>query len=142
MAFGDDDLELAFQLHVIDLLTEADLTTTSSEQVLVDRWFPRETLQSRGFVDAQGARTPQFEQAAVEALETLPSRLDTARKLGLLGACYRIAVVDREFRIGEGTVLLMAARLLGLSDEDFDGFLATRAAATGMSAAMLDRDDG
>lgn len=141
MAFDDEDLELAFQIHVIDLLCGADLATTTSEQALVDRWFPRETLQSRGFSNPDGTRTARLHDAAVEALATLPGRLVQARKLELLGACFRIAVADREFRSGEGTVLLMAARLLGLSDEVFDGFLGDRPTAMGMSAAWLDRAD-
>ena len=137
--FDDEDLELAFQLHVIDLVTAADLTTTGPEQALVDRWFPKEVLRADGFVDEAGKRTARFQDAAVEALERLPGLLDQDRKLALLEACYRIAVVDREFRIGEGLVLLMAARLLGLADIDFDAFLAARPGGAGMSAAVLDR---
>lgn len=144
--YDDDDLELAFQLHVADLVIAADLVTTSSEAAFVDRHFPRSLLEERGFVDpVTGARTPAFDDAAVEALSVLATRRTRAEKLDLLEACYKIAVVDRSFRLGEGAVVLMAARLLGLSDDDFDGFIADHARAAGgpspMTAAMLDDHD-
>lgn len=138
MPYDDDDLELAFQLHVADLLVEADLVATEDEKALVERYFPLAVLRDRGFADETGARTPAFDDAAVEAMAVLPGRLERIAKLDLLEACYRLAVVDREFRIGEGSVLLMAARLLGLSDADFDGFLERKGSA-GMTAALLDR---
>ena len=141
MAFEEEDLELAFQLHVIGLLCGADLVTTFPEEELVERWFPRAMLESRGFARPDGTHTARLHDAAVEALATLPGRLDEARKLELLEACFRIAVADREFRFGEGTVLLMAARLLGLSDGVFDGFLKGRPNTMGMTAAAIDRDD-
>ncbi|MEQ1505784.1 MAG: TerB family tellurite resistance protein [Myxococcota bacterium] len=135
------ELALAFQLHVADLVTSADLATTDNEQAAFDRNFPRETLLAAGFVDPDGARTPRLYDAAVEALATLPARLTVDQKLTLLDACWRIAVADRALRLGEGAVLLMAARLLGLSDAEFDGFLGGYPEAEGLSAAVLDRED-
>lgn len=137
---SDPDLALAFQLHVMDLLTEADLTTTDDERAFLDRHFPLQDLQAAGFCDAAGARTAAFQDAAVRALEVLPKGLDDAGKLALLDACYRLALADGEFRLGEGAVILMAARLLGLSDAAFDDFVASRGGSPGMTAAELDRD--
>jgi hypothetical protein len=136
--FEDDDLELAFQLHVFDEVIAADAVQTEREKEFLDLCFPSEVLRTAGFVDEAGARTPRFQAATAEALATLPGRLSLAAKLDLLEAIFRLAVVDRTFRIGEGTVLLQAARALGLSDEDFDRFLSRRPAAMGMSAELLD----
>jgi hypothetical protein len=140
MPFDDDDLELAFQLHVSTLLVEADLVTTDDEAAFLARHFPVDLLRERGFADAAGARTERFHDAAVEALATLPGKLDRLAKLDLLEACYKLALADGEFRIGEGAVLLMGARLLGLSDAEFDRFLERRGGPAGMTAAVIDRD--
>ena len=138
MAFDDEDLELAFQLHVIEELLDSDFGTTALENQLVERWFPLEIRRSRGMVDDTGP-TARYREAVEAAHARLPTRLDHARKLELLGCCYRIAVADREFRLGEGAVLLAAARALGLGDDDFDAFLHGRPGATGMTAAALSR---
>jgi uncharacterized tellurite resistance protein B-like protein len=140
VAFDEDDLELAFQLHVVDLIVAADQRTTNPEQAFLDRHFPADELRARGFVDEAGARTQKAQDAAMEALAVLPRSLSIPAKHDLLDACFRLAVIDREFRLGEGAVLLMASRLLGLPDDDFDRFLAARPRAAGMSAALLDRD--
>lgn len=141
MDFDPADLALAFQLYVVDLVVEADLVKTDAEVAFRERHWPAEQLRLRGFLDEQGQRTQRFHDAAVQALETLPKRLDREGKLSLLQACYAIAVVDHEFRLGEGGVLLMAARLLGLSDADFDAFLGAQREAQGMTAAAIDLDD-
>lgn len=139
--FEDDELELAFLLHVADLVTGADQVTTEAERVFLAAAFPNDELAAAGFVDAAGERTPRAADAAVEALAVLPRRLDRPAKHDLLHAAFRLAVVDRTFRIGEGAVLLMASRLLGLPDDDFDAFLAARPEAHGMTVALLDRPD-
>lgn len=140
MAFDDDDLELAFQLHVVDLVIEADLVTSEDEAAFVARFFAPSLLAERGFVDAHGARTPKFDDAAVEALRVLPTARTHAEKVDLLEAIFRIAVVDRTFRLGEGGIVLMAARLLGLTDAEFDAFLQAHPESEGMTASMLDAD--
>lgn len=139
--FADDDLELAFQLHVAGLLAEADLVTSVPEQEFMARHFPTDLLVQHGFADASGERTQRFHDAAVEALSVLPGKLDRHAKLDLLEACYKLAIADFEFRIGEGAVLLMAARLLGLSDADFDAFVERRGGPPGMKASVIDRED-
>ena len=141
LPFDDEDLELAFQLHVAGLLAEADLVTSVPEQEFLASHFPDALLVQHGFVDPSGARTQRFHDAAVEALAALPGKLDRHGKLDLLEAVYKLAIADDEFRIGEGAVLLMAARLLGVSDEEFDHFVERRGAPPGMRAAVIDRDD-
>jgi hypothetical protein len=139
--FDDDDLELAFQLHVAGLLVQADLVTSVPEQEFLARHFPSDLLAQHGFADPAGNRTQRLDDAAVEALSVLPGKLDRFAKLDLLEACYKLAIVDDEFRMGEGAVLLMAARLLGLTDEEFDHFVERRGGPPGMKAAQIDRDD-
>lgn len=141
MGFDDDDLRIAFQLHVMDLLAQADLVTTDAEREYLERRLPLAMLVDRGFSLPDGARTERLEDAAVEALNALPKRLSVADKLALLEDCYQLAVADRTFGMGEGGVLLMAARLLGMADSAFDEFVDRRGGPPGMTAAQLDRDD-
>jgi uncharacterized tellurite resistance protein B-like protein len=141
MGFSDDDLRLAFQVHVMELLAKADLVTTESEREFMEAKFPRSLLLARGFADADGNPTGLREDAAVEALGSLPRSLSATEKLALLEDCYQLAVADRTFGLGEGGVMLMAARLLGMTDAAFDEFVDRRGGPPGMTAAQLDRDD-
>jgi uncharacterized tellurite resistance protein B-like protein len=136
----DDDLELAFQLHVMNQLAEADLNATQDERVFLDRHFPLQDLVAAGFKTPAGAWTDAYDEAAVQALAVLPKRLAHAAKLDLLEACYKLAIADGEFKMGEGAVILMAARLLDLSDDDFDHFVERSGGPPGMTAAELDRE--
>ena len=138
MDFEPSALRLAFQLHAVDLVVLADDVTTEAERDYVARMFPEPELRRHGFVDDRGARTPRFQEAAVRALDVLPRTLSSTEKRTLLGSVFDAAIVDDEFRLGEGTVVLMAARLLGLSDEAFDAFLGSRREASGVTVAMLD----
>ncbi len=141
MAFDDEDLRIAFQLHVMDLLAQADLVTTEAERAYVERRLPLAMLVERGFSEASGERTGRLAEAAVEALDVLPKRLSMPDKLALLEDCYQLAVTDRSLGMGEGSVLLMASRLLGLPDAAFDDFVDRRGGPPGVTAALLDRDD-
>lgn len=136
----EDDLELAFQLHVMNQLAEADLQNSKDEQAFIARHFPLQDLVAAGFKTADGAWTDAYDEAAVQALSVLPKRLGETAKLDLLEACYKLAVADGEFKMGEGAVILMAARLLGLSDDAFDTFVERRGGPPGMTAAELDRE--
>lgn len=141
MAFALDELRLAFQLHVVDLVVQDDQITTDAEAAFLSRAFPAERLQSAGFVDANG-RTARFQEAAVRALDVLPSALDDAEKRDLLERCFAAAMADEVLRIGEASVVLMASRLLGVSDEAFDAFLVEHGEAHGVTVELLDRGDG
>jgi uncharacterized tellurite resistance protein B-like protein len=132
-------LVLALQLHLVDRVVGADLLESSGEHASLERHFPRATLQEAGLVDTRGVRTERFQRALAQALTELPHRLGHEAKLDLLHSIVRIAVADRAFRLGEGEVVLWAARLLGLSDDEFDAFMASYPEATGMSAAAIER---
>lgn len=141
MGFEQEELELAFQLHVMDMVVQADLVTTDAEREHLERSFPLDMLVERGFSHPDGTRTDRLQDAAVEALEVLPRVLNGDGKLALLEACYRLAISDDSFGLGEGGVLLMAARLLGIPDATFDDFVDRRGAPPGMTAAQIDRVD-
>lgn len=135
---AQDALRLAFQLYAVDLVVDADDITTKAEAAFRDRLFPDATLRQHGFVDADGRRTPRFQEAAVRALDVLPRQLTELQKQELVARVFDAAVVDDEFRLGEGSVVLMAARLLGIDDESLDSYLARRQESRGVTVAMLD----
>lgn len=142
MGFEQEELELAFQLHVMDMLVQADLVTTQAERDHLESLYPLAMLIQQGFSEADGTRTERLQDAAMEALEVLPRTLDGEQKLALLDTCYQLAISDRSFGMGEGSVLLMAARLLGIPDATFDDFVDRRGGPPGMTSAQLDREDG
>jgi uncharacterized tellurite resistance protein B-like protein len=134
----EKSLVLALQLHLVDRVVGADLLKSSGENRSLERYFPRPVLQGAGLVDAHGERTALFQTALAQALIVLPQRLSHEAKLELLHLVVQIALADRAFRLGEGEVILWAARLLGLSDDDFDAFIASYPEAVGMTASVLD----
>ncbi len=133
-----EDLELAFLVHVVDLVVRADDVTTEAEASFVARAFPEAQLRERGFVDETGARTARLQEAAVEALTVLPRELSMGAKHALLHKAFDAAVADDVFRLGEGSLVLMASRLLGVTDDAFERFLASRREASGVTVDMLD----
>jgi uncharacterized tellurite resistance protein B-like protein len=134
----EKSLVLALKLHLVDRVVGADLLESSGEHASLARCFPPGTLQEAGLVDSAGVRTERYQRALAQALVELPRRLGHEAKLDLLHTVVRIAVADRAFRLGEGEVVLWAARLLGLSDDEFDAFMASYPEATGMRASILD----
>lgn len=140
MAFDLEELQLAFQLHVIDLVVQDDAVTSDAEAAFLARMFPEAVLHTRGFFD-EGGRTERFQEAAVQALDVLPQVLTEAQKHELLERCFEAAMVDDELRLGEASVVLMASRLLGIPDQAFEAMLGKHRQADGLSVALLDRDE-
>ncbi|MEZ4317361.1 MAG: hypothetical protein R3F61_07645 [Myxococcota bacterium] len=124
--YGLDDLRLAFSMHVVDQIVAADDKLTEAELRFLQDRFPNHILMDRGFTDADGVRTDAYHDAAVDALDRLPTELDSTEKLELLKVFFEATVADDTFELAEGSALLDAARLLDLSDEEIDAFLATR----------------
>ncbi|MCB9679173.1 MAG: hypothetical protein H6737_28985 [Alphaproteobacteria bacterium] len=139
--YGIDDLKLAFSLHVVDQIVAADDQLTKAELAFLDARFPQSVLHERGFVDEDGVRTEAYHDAAMDALERLPVELDKASKLELLSMFFAATVADAQFELAEGGVLVDAARLLDLSDDDIDGFLEGRAEAGATRVANLDASE-
>lgn len=138
--YGLDDLKLAFSLHVVDLIVAADDKLTKAELAFLEERFPQSALAERGFVDSDGVRTDAYHEAAVDALDRLPAQLELGDKVELLRVFFAATVADDSFEKAEGNALVDAARLLDMSDEEIDGFLATRDEAGGTRVADLDTD--
>ena len=136
--FGLDDLKLAFSLHVVDQIVAADNQLTKAELAFLEEQFPLKRLQDRGFADASGVRTDAYHQAAMDALDRLPVQLETADKVELLSVFFAATIADEHFEAAEGNALVDAARLLDMSDDEIDAFLATRDEAGGTDVAALD----
>jgi uncharacterized tellurite resistance protein B-like protein len=139
--YGLDDLKLAFSLHVVDQIVAADDRLTEAELAFLSSRFPNSVLVERGFATPDGVRTEAYHDAAVDALDRLPTELDLEAKLELLSVFFAASVADASFELAEGNQLLNAARLLDLDDDDIDAFLASRPETGGTSVAELDAAD-
>ncbi len=140
MAFELEELQLAFQLYVVDLVVQDDAVTSDAEAAFLASVFPEAKLHVRGFFD-EGGRTERFQEAAVAALDVLPKVLSDAQKRALLERCFEAATVDDDLRRGEAGVVLMASRLLGISDEIFETMLSAHRSTDSLSVELLDREE-
>lgn len=124
-AYDLDVLKLAFARHVLDQMARADAAVLPGEREVIERVAPTFGLQAAGLLDMAGKPTPAFHQARTQALERLPRELPKAAKLELVTAFLELAVVDGQIAREEGSLLWLAAELLGVSSSEFDAHLDT-----------------
>jgi uncharacterized tellurite resistance protein B-like protein len=117
--FTTDELKLAFTYHISNQILESDGVVAPGEAAFLQAFFPAELFEASAFVDAEGRYTPRWQDALGEALLELPVRLDVDERLDLLETFYRAAISDGEQHYVEGTILVRAARLLGLKPSQF-----------------------
>lgn len=114
------DLELlrfVFTFHVVDLIVHADNRIEEEEIAHVVATFPRDSLVSRGLLDAENRLTPLYRDLLAQALMRLPAELDQAAKLDLIDEFFDTAMVDGQFEKPEKRAILVAANLLGVPPE-------------------------
>lgn len=136
--YGIDDLKLAFCMHMVDQIVAADDQLSEAELAFLAEKFPPSMLVERGFQAPDGTRTDAWQEAAMDALERLPTELSEAEKLDLLAVFLEATVADDEFAREEGNVLVDGARLLDLDDAVIDKFLASRRETGGATVQDLD----
>jgi hypothetical protein len=136
--FGLDDLKLAFSLHVVDQIVAADDQLTRAELAFLESQFPQKLLRDRGFADEDGVRTDAYHQAAMDALDRLPHQLELDEKVALLSVFFAATIADERFEAAEGNALVDAARLLDMTDDEIDRFLASRDESRGTDVATLE----
>jgi uncharacterized tellurite resistance protein B-like protein len=116
-------LRLAFTRHVLDLIAQSDGQVVQAESDFVERTAPDSALAQAGLIDEFGARTVAFEEAREEALARLPVELSLAERLSLLDVFFELVLADGELDRGEGSMLFAAAKLLGITPQQFDQHL-------------------
>lgn len=117
--FSIDQLKLAFTYHIVNQILESDADVVPAEARFLQRTFPKDLLETSGFVDASGRYTQRWQDALGEALLELPVRLPVEERLAILETFYQAAISDDDFQYIEGNILVRAARLLGLKPEQF-----------------------
>lgn len=118
-----DDLELAFSLHMADLIIGVDDTVDPGEKAFLEENFPKALLVEKGFIDGSGERTDAYHEAAMEALDTLPAGLDDERKLSILKVFAEAVRADGEVDPDEARALVDGARLLEVEENRLATFL-------------------
>lgn len=136
--YAIEDLKLAFSLHVVDLIVAADDQIDAAELAFIEDRFPPSTLVARGLANADGTRTDAYHDAAMQALELLPTALTFEQKRDLIGVFFEATVADGAFALEEGSALLDGARLLGLEDSEVQILLDQWGMAGGASVEELD----
>jgi hypothetical protein len=120
-----DVLRMAFARHVLQELSHGKPSPSPAELHLMEQLCPLEDLRKAGLVDDRGQFGPTWIEARAQALERLPRELSHPDKLDLLKSFFELTVVDGQLEREEGTILLGAATLLGISSGEFDALLDT-----------------
>lgn len=123
--FTRDELTLAFTWHLARQVTDADFDVTDGELSWMDRNFPMKNLWAADFVGENGAPTLRYEDALGEALVVLPDELRLDEKLALITMLFELTLADDEFHHTEGSVIVRAAQLLGVTNSELDAHLSS-----------------
>jgi uncharacterized membrane protein YebE (DUF533 family) len=115
-AFSLDDLQLAFSLHIADLILGDEAARDPDEAAFFARTFPADRLLAAGFRDATGQPTDAYHEAAMAALDTLPSALHDKEKCALLQVFVAAVMADGEVEPGEARSLVDGGRLLEIGE--------------------------
>jgi hypothetical protein len=111
-----DQLKLAFSYHVVNQILGSDGEVVPAEAGFLARTYPPTLLEQSGFVGSDGRFTERWQHALGEALLELPT-LDTAERIAIVDVLFHAALADERFDVAEAGVVLRAARLLGLREE-------------------------
>jgi uncharacterized tellurite resistance protein B-like protein len=122
-----DRLKLAFAYDVARKIVGADQSIELSEVAFLEASFPWRLLADLGYVGADGKATVAFEAAVAEARKVLPAELGSEDKLALVSLFLEASVADGQFQAEEGTVIVQAARDLGVQSSAFFNHIGTRA---------------
>jgi uncharacterized tellurite resistance protein B-like protein len=112
-------LVLVFTRHILGEISRADSVVKPHERLLIERICPTSRLVAYGFVTALGEPTEAFSAARQEALHRLPLELSDAQKLEICTQLLELCVIDGDFDRTEGSLLVLAASLLGVSSSTF-----------------------
>lgn len=124
-SLGPEALKLAFLRHLLGEVARADHEVRPEEAALIDAVCPPDDLRRAGLVDALGQPTELGKAAGTRALVELPALMTEGEKLDMLTQLIELSVVDGQIDRNEGSVLLIAAELLGLSPSALDRHLDT-----------------
>jgi len=116
-------LKLAFRRHVLDTLARSDGWVHDAERARIQDLCPDAALQGSGLMDEFGVLTVAYEEAHGEALRRLPIELTLPERLDLLSGFFGLCLVDGHLDRSEGSLLYESARRLGVSSQQFEGFL-------------------
>jgi uncharacterized tellurite resistance protein B-like protein len=118
-----DQLKLAFSYHVVNQVLGADGAVVPAEAGFLARTFPPTVLERSGFVASDGRFTARWQHALGEALLQLPI-LPVAERVAIVDTLFDAALADDKLDVGETGIVLRAARLLGLREEQVSALVA------------------
>lgn len=115
------ELKLAFSYHIVNQILGADGKVVPAEARFFKRVFPQALMEQSRFVE-EGQFTQRWHDACGEALLRLPT-LPVADRQKIVEGLFKAALSDDVFEFSEEAVMARAARLLGLSADDYDDVL-------------------
>lgn len=132
------DLQLAFSLHIADLILGDATSRDPGEAAFFARTFPESRLQAADFLAADGTHNDRYHEAAMAALDTLPDALDDDAKCALLQVFVEAVKADGQIEAGEARSLVDGGRLLEIGDAALASLLSTE---LGLKLSDLAEDD-
>jgi len=123
--FDDHQLKLALAYHLVDMVVTADGTVQAGEAAYMNVLFPVHLLAAEGFADDDGVLMTALDDAMKQAIRVMPDRMDLDSKLELLTMCLDASLSDESADEYELVHVRVAAKLLGVTDEQLDAHLAS-----------------
>ncbi len=113
------ELKTAFELRIVHMVMTADEIVHRGEMDFLEGVFPPDEIDAHGFLDRTENRfTRRFGKAVQAAPEALSQWLSADEKLDMLRLFFKACEADGEVDPRELSVIVQAARMLGLSQEE------------------------
>ena len=112
-----DDVEtmkLVFLRHVLEDMARADNVLTPDELAMIDRLCPPAQMREAGLLDDKDQLTPLGTELRNRAIDELPRVLPLEDRLAMVTSLVELAIVDGQLDRNEGSLLYLAATLLGV----------------------------
>lgn len=112
MSHDRNTLRMVFGYHVVQEVVAADGAIDERERAFLESHWPSQLLVERGLLNAQGERTPLFDAARAQAIDTLKRDLTLEEKLGLIDTFMQASLSDGHLHHQESATVVRAAQLL------------------------------
>jgi hypothetical protein len=116
-------IRLAYALHVVRSIVDADDVMTLGEMRLVAEQLPAALLFAHGLIDEDGSFTDYYVEALDGAAARLREAMTLDERLELVALFHRATVADGVLEVAEYDRLRDAWRELGLSDAEVSAHL-------------------
>lgn len=133
-SFTREELQIAFAFYFTRMVMHADEVLHPFEIEFMNRLFGPRVMLGCGYITPDGSGlTDRFELAVQTAIHSLGDALGQGEKLAIVDILIKACEADGEVDPRETTVVLQAARALGLAEDEVIAYVRTAASLSAPS---------